>query len=65
MSTISSFKYRENKHDIYKSKGCMKKFCESFREHAMDMINFKKKKNEVRNKRTAEIIRKCNNVLYL
>ena len=32
MSTISPFKYRENKHDIYKGKGCMKKFCQSLRD---------------------------------
>ena len=29
----------------------MKKFCETLREHAMKIINFKKKKNEVINKR--------------
>ena len=34
----------------------MKKFCESFREHVMKIINFEKKKNEVINKRAAEII---------
>ena len=27
MSTISSFKYIENKHDIYRDKDCMKRFC--------------------------------------
>ena len=34
----------------------MKKLCESLREHVMDIINLKKEKNEVINKRTAEII---------
>ena len=29
MSTISSFESIENKHDVYRSKDCMKKFCES------------------------------------
>ena len=29
MSTISSFKSKENKHDAYRRKDCMKKFCES------------------------------------
>ena len=29
MSTILSFKSIENKHDVYKGKGCMKKFCKS------------------------------------
>ena len=42
----------------------MKKFYESLREHAMDIINFKKKKNEVSNKRTADTMSKCKN-LYL
>ena len=34
----------------------MKKFCESLREHVMKIINFEKKKNEVINKKAAEII---------
>ena len=29
MSTISSFKNTENKHDAYSGKDCMKMFCES------------------------------------
>ena len=44
MSTISSFKRIENKHDIYRGKDCMKKYYESLREHAMNIKNFKKKK---------------------
>ena len=44
MSTISSFKIIENKHDMYRGKDCMKKFCEFLRKHAMKIINFKKKK---------------------
>ena len=44
MSIISSFKSIENKHDVYRGKDCMKKFCESLREHAMKIINVKKKK---------------------
>ena len=55
MSTISSFRSIENKHDVYRGKDCMKKFCESLREHAMKIINFKKKKNEI-NKTAAGII---------
>ena len=41
--SISSFKSIENKHDIYRGKDCMKKFCESLREHSMKIIDFKKK----------------------
>ena len=43
-STISSFRSIENKADVYRGKDCMKKFCESLREHAIKIINFKKKK---------------------
>ena len=34
----------------------MENFCEYLREHAMKVINFKKKKNEIINKRSAGII---------
>ena len=59
MSTTSSFKSRENKHNAYRGKDCMKKFCEYLREHAMKIINFKNKKKEIMTKRAAGIIRKC------
>ena len=55
MFTISSFRGKENKHDVYRGKDCMKKFGEFLREHAMKKINFKKKKNEVINKRAEGI----------
>ena len=42
MSTMSSFKDIENKHDMYKGK----EFCEFLREHAMK-INLKKKKKMI------------------
>ena len=47
MFTILSFKNKENNHDVYKGKDCMKKFCESLREHPINTINVKKKKNVV------------------
>ena len=56
MSAISSFRSIENKHDVYIGKDCMKKFCESLRERAMKIINSKKIKNEVIDKRAALII---------
>ena len=43
MSKISLLKSTENKYDVYRGKDCMKKFCESLREHAMKIISFKKK----------------------
>ena len=39
MSTKSSFKNIENKHDVCKGKDCKKKFCESLREQAKKIIN--------------------------
>ena len=65
MTTISSFISIENKHDVYRGKDCMKKFCEFLREHIMKIINFKKKKNEVINKRLPRIICKFKNLLHL
>ena len=64
MSTILSFKNIGNKHDVYRGKVCMKKFCESLRGHEMNIINFKKKKNEVINKNSRNHM-KCKNRLYL
>ena len=43
MSAIPSLKSIDNKHDIYRAKSYMKKFCESLREHPIKIINFKKK----------------------
>ena len=44
MSAMSSFNILENKHHVYRGKDCMKKFCESLKEHAMKKVIFKKKK---------------------
>ena len=44
MSTIPLFRSIENNQYVYRSKDCTKKFCEFLREHAMKVINFKKKK---------------------
>ena len=35
ISTILSFRRIENKHDVYRGKDCMKKFCEFLRKHAI------------------------------
>ena len=48
ISTIISFKSIENKHDVYRGKDCMKKFCEVFREHAMKIMLFLKKKIRIK-----------------
>ena len=44
MLTISLFKSIGNKHDVCRGKDCIKKFSESLREHAMEIINLKRKK---------------------
>ena len=44
ISTISSFRSIENKHDVYRGKDCMKRFSEFFREHTMKTINSKEEK---------------------
>ena len=54
MSTISFLRSIENKHNIYRGKYCMKKFCQLLREHAMKIINFKEI-NEIIHKRTARV----------
>ena len=43
----------------YRGKYCLKKFCEYLGEHAIKIIRFKKKKNEITNKIATRIIRKC------
>ena len=50
MSTISSFRSIENKHDVYRGKYCIKKFFEFLGEHAMKLLN------DIINKRAARII---------
>ena len=43
MSTVTAFDHIENKHTSYRGKDCMKKFCESLREHTKMIIDFKEK----------------------
>ena len=54
MSTISSFRNIENKHDAQRGKDGMKKFCEFLRGHAMKIINFVKKKMKLLTKEQHE-----------
>ena len=43
-SAMSKFKDIGDKHDVYRGHDCMKKFYESSKEYAVEMIDFKKKK---------------------
>ena len=47
------FKSIENNHYAYRGKTCMKKFCESLGEYAIETIVSRKKKNKVINKKTS------------
>ena len=51
MSTGSSFRSIENKHDVYRGKDCMKTVCEFLREQVMKIIDFKKKKMKLLTKK--------------
>ena len=42
MSAIWTLDTIENKHSLYRGKGCMKKLRSSLREHATNVINFER-----------------------
>ena len=44
MPTILVFDHTENKDTFHCGKDCMKKFCESCKEHVKNITDFKKKK---------------------
>ena len=54
MSIISSFRSRGNKYNAYRGEDCTKNFCEFFKEHAMKIINLKKKKMRLLTKEKQE-----------
>ena len=43
LSLISSFDSRENKHDFYRGKDCIKRFCSDLKELATKIINYEEK----------------------
>ena len=65
MSRIYGFHHIENKHTLYREKDCMKKICDSLREHAKNIIAFEKKKNVTANKRGINIMSIRRSMLYL
>ena len=44
MSTVLAFSNIENKHTLYRGEDCVKKLCNSLREHAKNITDFKNKK---------------------
>ena len=65
MSTIWAFGHIENKHSLYREEDCMKRFCESVREHTTNIINFEKKKMLPLTKKGTKITSRCNKMFYL
>ena len=60
MSSKSSFKDIEDKHNVYRGKYSLKKFCESLREQAIKIINFKMKKMSLlTNKHAKKMQKEC------
>ena len=62
MSTIWAFHHLEN--SLFHRQGCMKKFSESLREHAKNIIQIEKKNMLAKKKRT-KITSRCNRMLHL
>ena len=55
----------ENKHTLYCRKDCLKKFCESLREHVKNIVDFENKRNVNVNKRRIKITSRCKTMLHL
>ena len=70
MSTIWALGCIENKHTLYRGRDCMKKFCETFREHAKNIVNFEKKKmlplihQELKPHRDAKVFYTCGKRIF-
>ena len=43
LSLISSFDSKENKHNFYRGKDCMKRFCSDLKEFGTKIINYEEK----------------------
>ena len=65
MSKISSFKGLENKHNVGRGKICFEKFCESLREHAVKVINFKKKKMKLLTNKQKELYKNAKFAIFV
>ena len=51
VSRMSSFKRKQNKHDVYRGKNYMKKFCKYLGRHAIKINNLKIKKMKLLTKK--------------
>ena len=65
MSAIWAFDHIENKHTLYRGKGCIKRFCSSLREHTKNIMDFEKKnilpltKEELKSHQDAKVCYIC------
>ena len=62
MSTIWTVYNIKKKDSLFLGKDSTKRFCESFSEHAKNIIGFEKKKNVTVNKRRIQIASRCKNM---
>ena len=65
MSTIWTVYNIKKKDTLFRGKDSTKRFCESFSEHAKNIIGFEKKKNVTVNKRRIQMASRCKNMLHL
>ena len=65
MPAIWAFDHIENKHTLYRGKGCIKRFCSSLREHTKNIMDFEKKnilpltKEELKSHQDAKVCYIC------
>ena len=65
ISTVSSFKSIENKHDVYIGKDCTNRFCEFLRGCTMKITNFKKEKKKLLTKEEEENIKLQKSAIFV
>ena len=65
MAAIFLFRNIKNKHDVYKGKYCINKFCEFIREDEMKIIIFKKKKLELITKEDRNHMKRQNTSIFV
>ena len=70
ISAIWEFDHTENKYTLYHEKYCMKKFCESLREHMKNITGFEKKRmlpltKKKKKKKKIKIISRCKSMIHL
>ena len=65
MSTISFFRSIKNKHDVYRGKDWIRKFCGYLREHVMKIIDIKKKEMKLLTKSSKNHMKMQKSVIFV